>query len=1060
MSLAKLTPPSAARLVPRERLFARLDAAHAHQLMWIAAPAGAGKTSLATSWIGARGLRPLWYRVDADDADPATFFHYLARFAAGHRTDLPALTPEYLPGLATFTRRFCRLLFESLPPDFVLVLDNYQEIRADSPLHALMAILAEELPPGAALLAASRLGPPPPLARAWARGTVLDWEALRFTLGETTQLLATQGGGDAAAIQAATRGWAAGIVLTTHAPGDREGSIDTHPAPQAVFDFIANEFFDHLPAGERDFLLRVGILPVVTESLCTAITGDASGMQWLRALEGERLFVTLHPQAEPAYGFHPLFHAFLRRRIDAQPDASARAQLARPVALALEQADSLHQAAEVWAWAGAWHELARLISTHAPTLLASGQFAVVMEWLGRLPAALRETSPCLSFWSAACRVMLDPAAARGEFVRAYGLFREADDLAGQWLCWAGIAETFVFGWDSLAGFDPWIEELESLRQRQRAFPSPEIEARALAGGVALLFRRPDHPLLQVWAERALTLVRGRQAVPHTATLAHFAGFFHMWRGHTQALDAVLQAARTAEAPMPPLGRILLGLLELVLANFRGDAAGVEAAFAATLATSAEHGVHVMDAPLIQNAGLAALAQGDADRLETLIHMARPCLMPGRWLERSLQAYLEAGLALLRGDLARARAGVNNTILLIGGQGMPLLEIHSRLFLAHLDIREGHMAAAKAALEVLLGQAREARCDLYTAAILLTRARLGLDAAAMGDEEGGDTKAVVESLREGLALGAQWGYGHLFLYADPEAEGRLCAFALDADIEACYVRRLIQARDIPPPADAGECWPWPVRVFTLGGFRLACAGETLRQSGKPQKRPLELLKALAAQGPGGAPGLALAALLWPDAEGSGLKKTLDITLHRLRKLLGRDDAVLLRDGHLALNPQVCRVDLWAFEQATERATEALRSRPADTEAMEHDASKALRLYTGAFLATDEESAWLLPARDRALSRYQRLVAELGRHREDSGHWEEAAELYRRALEQDNLNEFLYRRLILCLQRQGLHAEALVCYRRCRELLSIVLGVAPAAETEALMRASREVPSANR
>lgn len=1051
MSLAKLTPPSAARLVPRERLFARLDEARARQLVWIAAPAGAGKTSLATSWITAHGLRPLWYRIDTDDADPATFFHYLARFAPQNGAGLPALTPEYLPGLATFTRRFCRLLFESLPPDFVFVLDNYQEIRADSPLHALTAILAEELPPGAALLAMSRFGPPPPLARAFARGMLLDWEALRFTADETAQLLAALGGGDALAVQAATRGWAAGIVLTAHAPGERDGSIDTQHTPQAVFDFIASEFFDHLPAEARDFLLRVGMLPVVTEPLCAAITGGVTDMQWLAELERERLFVTLHTQAEPAYAFHPLFQVFLRRRIDAHLDIATRAGLARRAALALEQVDSLHLAAEVWAWAEAWDELARLVRAHAPALLASGQFAVVMAWIARLPATLREASPWLLFWSAACRLMLDPAAARADFERAYALFRNADDLAGRWLCWASIAETFVFGWDSLAGFDPWIEELESLRQRRRGFPSPEVEARALAGGVALLFRRPDHPLLQVWAERALCLIRGRRTMPHTATLAHFAGFYYMWRGHTQAMDTVLQAARTVDAPMPPLGRILLGLLELVLANFRGDTAGVEAAFAATLAISTEHGVHVMDAPLIQNAGLAALTRGDADRLETLIHMARPRLLPGRWLEKSFQAYLEAGLHLLRGDLARARAGVNNAIMLIGGQGMPLLEIHSRLFLTHLDIREGRTAAARDALETLLRQAREARCDLYVAAILLTRARIDLDA--------GGAVAAAEALREALAIGARWGYGHLFLYAAPEAEGRLCAFALEADIEPCYVRRLIQARGLPPPADAGECWPWPVRLSTLGGFRLACAGEALHQNGKPQKRPLELLKALVAQGPGGAPGLALAALLWPDAEGSGLKKVLEITLHRLRKLLGRDDAVLLHDGRLALNPQACRIDLWAFEQAAERAMAALHAMPAGVAAIEPEASQALRLYTGAFLATDEEAAWLLPARDRALSRYQRLVADLGRHHEQAGHWEAATEIYRRALEQDNLNEFLYRRLIFCLQRQDRHAEALMCYRRCRELLSIVLGVAPAAETEALMHAPRDSQSAN-
>jgi DNA-binding SARP family transcriptional activator len=378
--------------------------------------------------------------------------------------------------------------------------------------------------------------------------------------------------------------------------------------------------------------------------------------------------------------------------------------------------------------------------------------------------------------------------------------------------------------------------------------------------------------------------------------------------------------------------------------------------------------------------------------------------------------------------------------------MPLLEAHVRLFQAHLNILEGKSETAWAALRTLLREVRQTGCDLFVAAALLGQSHIALDA--------GDRPAATESLREGLAIGARWGYGHLFLYAAPEAESRLCAYALETGIEPCYVRRLIETRGLRPPGHAGECWPWPVRIFSLGGFRLMRAGEVLRQAGKPQKRPLELLKALVAQGPAGATGLALAALLWPDSGDAGLKKTLEITLHRLRKLLGRDDAVLLLEGRLALNPCVCWVDLWAFEQSAERTTKSVRIAPIDAAAIEREAPHPLRLYAGAFLATDEDAAWMLPARDRATSRFQRLVADLGQYHEQAGCWETAAELYRRGLEQDNLNEFLYRRLIYCLQKQDQHAQALGVYRRCRELLSIVLGISPCQETQALIQASRE------
>ena len=58
------------------------------------------------------------------------------------------------------------------------------------------------------------------------------------------------------------------------------------------------------------------------------------------------------------------------------------------------------------------------------------------------------------------------------------------------------------------------------------------------------------------------------------------------------------------------------------------------------------------------------------------------------------------------------------------------------------------------------------------------------------------------------------------------------------------------------------------------------------------------------------------------------------------------------------------------------------------------------------------------------------------------------LGQRGIELDNLAESLYRGLMICYREMGDHAEALRVYRRCRELLSIVLSVQPAAETQAV------------
>jgi DNA-binding SARP family transcriptional activator len=77
---------------------------------------------------------------------------------------------------------------------------------------------------------------------------------------------------------------------------------------------------------------------------------------------------------------------------------------------------------------------------------------------------------------------------------------------------------------------------------------------------------------------------------------------------------------------------------------------------------------------------------------------------------------------------------------------------------------------------------------------------------------------------------------------------------------------------------------------------------------------------------------------------------------------------------------------------------------------------------------------------------RLGTQLERERD----WPVAIDVYRRGLEADNLAESLYRGLMRALAAIGDQAEALNAFRRCRELLSIVLGIKPSAETERLYR----------
>ncbi|WP_171016003.1 BTAD domain-containing putative transcriptional regulator [Ramlibacter sp. 2FC] len=287
---------------------------------------------------------------------------------------------------------------------------------------------------------------------------------------------------------------------------------------------------------------------------------------------------------------------------------------------------------------------------------------------------------------------------------------------------------------------------------------------------------------------------------------------------------------------------------------------------------------------------------------------------------------------------------------------------------------------------------------------------------------------------------------------PEMMARLCSEALDAGVEIDYVKRLIRLRQLRPHKADTPHWPWPVRIFTLGGFYLVCEDQPLAFNGKSPRKALDLLQALIAQGGREVHTTRLMQTVWPDESSSNLRNLFDNTLHRLRRLLGHNEVLHLHDAKLTLDADHCWVDAWAFEHLTTSRVHGSEDGSRREDAFsESGAQAALRLYQGHFLQSEAEQPWSLPYRDRLRNRFQRLVRALGARLESAGQWEAAIEVYERGIEIDNLAESFYQRLMFCHHQRGEHAESVRVYRRCRELLSIVLGISPSAATEEIRRA---------
>jgi hypothetical protein len=223
---------------------------------------------------------------------------------------------------------------------------------------------------------------------------------------------------------------------------------------------------------------------------------------------------------------------------------------------------------------------------------------------------------------------------------------------------------------------------------------------------------------------------------------------------------------------------------------------------------------------------------------------------------------------------------------------------------------------------------------------------------------GDEMRDSEMLRRGLQQAESAGFVYMLARAG-SCLPILCDRALEQKIHVAFVRRLIATNKLLPPAGASPHWPWPVRIRTLGGFSLEVNDEPYHPSRKAQDKPLELLKLLVccqAMHRNSADKQWLAQRLWPDADEANARKSLDMTLSRLRRLLGDDATIVASESRLAFSATHVWTDIAPLLDALSRVSE-FRDRHAGGRAPRGAAPSAdvaamLEHFKGPFLPEDE------------------------------------------------------------------------------------------------------------
>jgi ATP/maltotriose-dependent transcriptional regulator MalT/DNA-binding SARP family transcriptional activator len=1058
-SLGKTTRPALAGILPRPRLFGRLDAGRHSPVTWVSGPPGSGKTTALVSYVDQAKVASLWYQMDAGDADVATFFFYLKQagddLGEGEGEPLPLLTPEYHAGLPAFTRRYFQILFSRLEPPFVVVFDGYQDVPASSPLHDVLRDAVREMPPGGALVMLSRGDPPANFARLRAHGSVteLGWSDLQLDRDEIAAIARERGvelpREALDTLAAKTEGWAAGVVLLLE-QSRRAGSISALPdfsTRQVIFDYLAGEIFQATDPRTQAFLLKTALAAQMTAATAEALTGEHDAEPILAGLHRNNYFVTLRKVAPaPVYQYHPMFREFLLARAEETMPADALRQLRGASAALMEEAGYPEDAVELLLDSRDWESAARLVETYAKALVEQGRGETVLHWHEALPKQARQRHPWVVYWAAASQLQPAPREARLLYEQAYELFgaQGSTGEAGALRACSGAMYAILYELDDFSLLDRWIAALDAAVGAGHDWPEPELEARiASSMFISLTLRQPHRRDIGQWIERGVRAAQRASDPNLSMFVCLLAALTLMWTGlNRKAFELIESMRQVAQSPgVSPFSLTTLKNLEAMHAMFAADGDRALTAMREGLEIAHATGAHTWMFQLLVCGYGGALGSNNLGATSDIVKQLEA--LSGRAGRADLAQYhhFAAWEAMLRNDLMRALQEARISLRMAIEVGSPYFEALARLALAQILAECGDERKCVSHLERLREIVRAIDNRHLEFASLMGSARIAL--------EHGRQRLGLSLLQNGLKIGREFGYTH-FLWWCPNRVANVLVRAIEAGIEVDYAKSLVRLRGLVPDAAPLQidAWPWSFRVQTLGGFGLLKNDAALASAGKAQRRPLELLRVLVALGGEAVSEERITDAMWPRIEGDSAHRSFTSTLHRLRKLLGEDGALVLREGRLSISRRHVWTDVWALEATvTEIESQLARGRVPEPAEVERCQTRLFALYRGPFLAREDDAAWLLQPRERLRARFARALSELGQYWETREELPRARACYEKGIDADPGAEGFYRSLMLLLDRMGRRAEALELFQRCRSALS-AQGIEPAPEIRAV------------
>jgi LuxR family maltose regulon positive regulatory protein len=1107
---SKLTLPRLpASYVPRPRLDRQWSAWKESRLVLVNAGAGFGKTSFLAANARAQATDCVWYALDENDAEPATFCAYLlhalqSRHGAA-RGEVPWQATAWDHQSANDAlARLVRLL-QDAPAPAVIVLDDAHLIASAREVLQFLERLIRFLPATATLVIASREPVPIPTERLRSAGTALSLAAaeLRFTAEETAALFAHRFPGasldahHARRLAELTEGWAVGIEIFLQTLRSQTPDAVTHALEQISvsnerwFDYFAEEVVSRLDRPTQDFLRRSAVLPRLETSLCNRVLGIRNSRRILEQLSRRQLFTFPVGEDGRVFRYHHLFREFLRAQLERELPPIELRRLQRRAAATLAESGALAEAVLAHTDAGDHAGALRLLEKGGENLLAAGQHTTVQRAFDRLPEQ---------------RWLRRPGV-----LRVLGQLR---DYQGQW------------------------EEAESIYERlQRRFPRGVLRAEVLTRLANLRLRRGEYATGTSLCRRALQELGGRARRQRADVLVllgvaaceqgrldegerHLkkaAELFKRLRATREQASIGYQLAANVYYPRGEFARAKAAARRALVAHRRANdmrgmigavtvlafvcAAAAETREARELATE---GLRLAEA--IQNAHFEALchyvlgkcALQSQDGATARDHFLQAQRFGDHSGETDLVLYTRMGLielALAEGNRHRALKLAEETLQIARTQSDPLQEAQCRTLLG-LSARADrprhatqHWRRAEATLREIgatfelhrLWLLRLAENDVpadqrpvYLQELLRGSARLEHDFLFLILEPERAASVLTDAWRLGveperaqaliLRLGARAVPHVAKLARDPRPELRQHATELLSRLGDSASRAAL-ARLANPATASGRLAlraaqelestpPVPLCIRALGPLSIAAGEVALTHAQWRSRRARRLFEYLLTQRFRWVPRDAVLEALWPESDPDRAHNNLRQTVHLLRAALEPAVAQPEHAHYIVCRDEACRLqpgegyayDVEDFERHLSQAEVARRA--GQLAAAEKHLAAAVSLYQGDFLTESLYEEFAVSEREELRERLLHAMRQLVDIHASARRWEEAIPLCRRALAMDPYDEEVCAHLLRAHLLLGHRHEALSAYHDYERMLVRELGVLPSARMRAL------------